>query len=427
VFVENKNSMYVSSMEDSLRTIGGDDNNIFELETNIVYKITDGDFKNAEQIKISRADAQQTTRPSNNGNSSRFIGYGGEWGEEFDSSFFEDKRIKKPLEVETTIILPQNITKSKKQEVREKEVKKDEINIYTETLNRPQAEYGDKVYFHKFRFRRNGHPITGVYTWIMGYGYYPLGHTVKQAEENFWFKVDKAFVDDEFKLGIPGGNDFIPFKSEKIIEPGLFYFVEGVQIRTSLDYAVTYAKWQEIPKSEWLPFVELSNVSSHPIINMNHKYKDVDAQLITFNGKVFTGKIVPLGSEKNYEIFRGNLVGISDSNYYKLIKNREEESKIEIMFPIKSSELKVNLDSIMRVSEKISEQNDDLLLEEMVKKEEEENELILEIANEELAEPLQDMQKTREKLMPYNHNNVAIKIINFIDTTLGKINEIIKS
>ena len=97
------------------------------------------------------------------------------------------------------------------------------------------------------------------------------------------------------------------------------------------------------------------------------------------------------------------------------------------MFPEKSSRLKVNLDSIMKVSEEISEQNDDLLLEEMVRKEEEENELVLEIANEELAEPLQDMQKTREKLMPYNHNNVAIKIINFIDTTLGKINEIIKS
>lgn len=439
VYVENKNSMYVSSLENSLRTIGGNDDNIFELETNIVFKITDGDFKKAERFDISRANAQQTTRSINGASSypnSRYIGYGGyEWSDEFDSSDFIDCREKKPNEAS---LLPQNITK--KRVVRkdeEREARKDEINIYTETLSKPQTEYGDRVYFHKFRFRRNGHPITGIYTWVMGYGYYPLGHTIRNAEENFWFKVDKPFVEGAFRTELETLNDFVPFKKEKIIEPGLFYFVEGVQIRTALDYAQMYRKWGDLSKGDWLDFIDLSHVSSHPIINMTHKYKDADAQCITLNGKVFSGKITPLGSEKNYEIEKGNLIKITDSNYYKLIKSREEESKPQLNFAFKDSDIinkamKVGNEDFISSScgmmkEEIIEQNDEELLNNMIKTEEEETELVLEIANEELAEPLQDMQKTRDKLLPYNHNNVAIKIISFIDNTLGKINEIIKS
>ena len=59
-YKENKNSLYISSIKDSLLTIGGvDDKNVFTFEENTLYRITDGDIDNVEKLVISRANATQ--------------------------------------------------------------------------------------------------------------------------------------------------------------------------------------------------------------------------------------------------------------------------------------------------------------------------------------------------------------------------------
>jgi len=91
-----------------------------------------------------------------------------------------------------------------------------------------------------FRWWSNGQLITGVYTWINNFGYYYLGESNKIATERFFFYVDKVFDgkifydDDAFTKGI------VPFKRSTIVNPTLFYFVEVIQVKTSLDYSAMY-------------------------------------------------------------------------------------------------------------------------------------------------------------------------------------------
>ena len=59
-YKETKNSLYISSIQESLETIGGVANvNLFTFSPNTIYKITDGDVEHAEKTKVSRNDAFQ--------------------------------------------------------------------------------------------------------------------------------------------------------------------------------------------------------------------------------------------------------------------------------------------------------------------------------------------------------------------------------
>lgn len=418
VFIENKNSMYVSSIEDSLRSIGGNDDNVIDIECNVVYKITNGDFMAAEKISITRVNAQQTIRPLNssknhNSHMSHFP------NEYFNEDYFGDiidNRAAKAFPKETTKnLLPSNKSSNQSSLF---------LNIYEEDLLKSQKDYKSSIYFHKLRFKRNGHPITGIYTFIMGFGYYLLSDTPKRAEDHFWDLIDKPFnrKTGNFEDLILDTDMIIPFKSESVMEPTLYFFVEGVQIRTAIDYSVFYSKWQKLKKGEWLNYIELSNVSTHPIINYNFKTKPLDEQFATMNSRVYNGTIVPLGSEKKYTFEKGNLIKLEDSSYYNFFKNyvEKEEKKEE------EKETSSNVNQILKVSEEISEQNDDALLAEMIKAEEEQNELINEIINEDFAEPIQDFQKTKDKLSSYKNNNYASNIINFIDKTIEGIAKLTK-
>lgn len=418
IYKENKNSMYISSLENALRTIGGNDDNIVKLDTNIVYKITDGNFADAEKIEITRINAQQTQKPSTKsyypGRHENYIDYGNDWDDH--GYFVEDCRSKKNQGVMS--LLPHIRTESRiaqaKRERVERIEKKEEINIYTEQTVAKQNEYGSTIYFNKLRFYRNGHAITGIYTWVHEFGYFYLGESLKVAEEKFWFVVDKPLINGVFKTLEEHPNEYVPFKSQNIINPGLFFFVEGAQIRTSIDYAVMLQKWKILPKGEYLSFVELSHITTHPIINLNHQYKDIDAQCITYNGKIFSGKISPLGSEKNYEIYVGCLKSTTLSTYYQFSSKKLSGTLFENNLP-------------MKVDMEITEQNDDILLAELIENEEIQDELVLEIINEEFTDPLQDFQNIRTKMMEFSESTAAIKVINFIDITFDNLKKITKS
>ena len=59
-YKETKNSLYISSIQESLETIGGIANvNLFTFSPNTIYKITDGDVEHAEKTPISRNNAFQ--------------------------------------------------------------------------------------------------------------------------------------------------------------------------------------------------------------------------------------------------------------------------------------------------------------------------------------------------------------------------------
>ena len=423
VYIENKNSMYFSSLEDSLRTIGGNDDNVIDIESNVVYKITDGDFKNAELIPVTRINATQNISYNNTKNYGPNYGLDDEswYGGYGHNSAFNIKKEEKEEKSTTLMTLPavKNV----------KEKTKEVFNIYNETLSKPHDEYQGVPYFNKLRWYRNGQLITGIYVWINEYGYYPVGHSIKTANEKFNFILDKLFDGKEF-IGDDGKLEgIIPFKSSSLLTPAYFYFVQGVQIKTFWDYASCYNMFEKLKPGNHLDYIQLSQVSTHPIINLQFSTKAIDEQMILKNGLIYDGNFTCLGAEKNYEVKRGNLINETENLFFKCFKKdyykvKKKEDKNSIKLALEFD----NFDYEPTISEKdvILEQNDDEMLENMVAQEEEENQMIKSMCEEDFTEPIKDFQQIRTKLFNnFLENTLAIKVVSFIDNALEEMKEFI--
>jgi len=59
VYCKNENTMFFSSLSDSLTVLGASKKDDLQIDYNTVYIITDGDFANAEKHKVSRLQAGQ--------------------------------------------------------------------------------------------------------------------------------------------------------------------------------------------------------------------------------------------------------------------------------------------------------------------------------------------------------------------------------
>jgi hypothetical protein len=418
VYIENKNSMYFSSIEDSLRTIGGNDNNIIDTDPNVVYKITNGDFVGAEKIAITRLNATQNTPVSYSRQYGSNYGYG--YGDDFYDVYedgYKDKKKEKEEDAKPSIInLPVLVNQEK-----ETKSKASGLNVYDELPLKNINEYKGVPYFNKFRWWSNGQLITGIYTWINNYGYYYLSENNKLATEKFFCYVDKVFNGKDFHNSNNCIKGVVPFKSENIVNPTLFYFVEGIQVKTPLDYAALYNSYSTLnrnPKT-YIDYIKASKVSTHPIINLNFKNKPIDQQSLLKEGIEYTGNIHILGAEKVYKIEKGNLVDSTVSSYFSNL-NQPGFFKVELIEKDEDEEIKLDEETIGSLDE-------ELILEAMIHQEESENELINEICNEGFIEPLKDFQQIRSKLFnKYAENNLSIRIINFIDNSISEINSFIK-
>lgn len=295
-FKEGKNSLYISSILESLESIGGTKHTTGTFDYNTVYKITDGDIDNAEKIKISRPLNYQkessypiTTKKTNSAYTTtrkkyRYNGYS--QVEEID---FE--------EMHSAIILPEN-----------SESKQTHIHKEDELIDK--NKYGNKVYFNQLRYWRNGHLINGVYMWVPKFGFYFLDTDVKEAKTGFWNYVNKWFFVNDFIHGkldeIDTSEAYIPFihdvSTSEIIEPTLYYFYNGVRMKTELDYKAC----KERKESFW-DISALSIASCHPVITIN-KHRNINDQYIILDQLLYTGIICPLGSDYIYSIERGNCV-----------------------------------------------------------------------------------------------------------------------
>lgn len=426
VYVENINSMYFSSLEEALRTIGGNNDNIIDIESNVVYKITNGNFKKAELINITRINSTQNLTVSYNNRNYNNYHHFEEWGDEYENNKHYNtallgvKKTEKE-EISSKLITLPLLTK-------EKEDQK-ENNIYNEKTLKSQDDYRSIPYFNKLRWYRNGQLINGIYVWINEYGYFYVGSTKKTAEDRFYQIIDKVFDGKIFYDEDSFNNGKVPFDSSILTAPSFFYFVEGVQIKTYLDYSHFCEKYKYLKIGMYLDYVMLSQVSTHPIINLNYKSKDLLDQNILKNGVIFTGNTTVLGAEKIYHIKKGNLESITINNYFSNFK--KDYFNVTKLIDPKIEELKVSqennflnsLDSFP--NSVIFEQNDDDLINDMIEQEEEINEIIRDICEEDFTEPIKDFQQIRNKLFKYSDNDLSIKVISFIDNTMRDIKNFI--
>lgn len=321
-YKESATSLYVSSIEASLYAIGGTGDTVGEFDFNTVYKVTDGNVDKAEKTAIKRTGRFQSgnayvphTYSKNDRENipttrSRYA------GQQHAMGFSDDR--------------PSISADSKAGR------KMFAANIYKDTPVRLVNSYGNKIYMNKLRYFRNGHTITGIYTWVDSFGFYYLGENEKDADSRFFDLVNKTFsgqdfVNDPDKLvGKAKETARVPFHStsvNEITEALKFYMVDGIRVKTAVDYHACLELTRMATAT--IDWSSLSHCSVHPVIDITVNTKRYDKQDILLNDVPFTDIICPLGSEKIYNIRNGNCIEIVElkSPSTTVVKDLKKVSK----------------------------------------------------------------------------------------------------
>jgi len=320
-FKETRNSLYISSIEDSLLTIGGTKNEtVFTFDENTIYKITDGNVDKAEKIKVSRHNALQketttVTYPKSNQS-------------HINSSFRRQvSRVS--------------------QNCRIKEEKSESIKLVEEKTVRTQDEYGSRLYFNKLRYWRNGHLAgNGIYMWIPGWGFkFLTAESTDVAETYIETFVGKPFINGEFDLELETNREsYVPFPNKKNITDNIHYFIHGVNLKTELDFHTFLAKTKKYQNYE-IPYKDLSYCSKHPVCNYYKNEPSYIYNEILFEGKPYTGSFCLLGSEKIYTVKKGDLISAVENPFRTLelgfapesTKTEEDKTPVKSLLPVNHS------------------------------------------------------------------------------------------
>jgi len=319
-YMENENSLYISSIQESLETIGGTANvNLFSFNHNTIYKITDGDIEHAEKTKISRNDQFQKEIVKNNN------AYYPRNNYSYWEDVYDDGPYPKKNNHSNVITLPASYDNKSNCKVKDNVVT---TNVYNECLSKNQNEYLGRVYFNKFRYNKNGHLITGIFTWINNYGYFKIGEgNLEEARRTLnglvgvpFIKNDFVFNTKELDLTNDITKQFIPFKFKSQVEHNMYYFIQGVKVLTKLDYSVTHSKYHEshIKKGLIIDYAALSEISTHPVIDISVSSRPDNCQNIILKGKIVEkiSNFFILGSDRSYNIEKGNLISIKSNKHF---------------------------------------------------------------------------------------------------------------
>lgn len=337
---ESKNSLYISSIYESLEMIGGDQVTIGEFEHNKVYKIVDGDVDNAETVDVDRSESSQSydytyrsRHISSNSHNNSITNYNKNINEDRKSK--REKRREERKNKSKIFLNDDNLP----------------INIHEEKPIKNINDYNGKIYFNKLRFYRNGHLINGIYTFIKGYGYYFLDESnPKLASDTFYRNVNKEFLNGEFIHNAENTTDmsYVPFvhgvDGKEITNPPLYYFIDGICLKTELDFSQlkTYVRDGDMI----LDTTRLSWASRHPIIDINKSHLGHKVQGILKDGCLFNGIHCMLGTDRIYKIKDGNLIDtcVATNMSTVIIPKKQEETKtstalMEIVIKDKKEEI----------------------------------------------------------------------------------------
>jgi predicted glutamine amidotransferase len=443
VYLKSKNNMFVSSLLDSLQAIGADDKNSFQIENNVVYCVTDGNFKEAQTWKISREKIIQNQTYTNykaptnlNQNFShcdeRFYdndGYN-------DSVNYNNARANKRNEY------VQNFPSLRSE---------NDLNIHNEKTIKDTSDYGSRIYFNKFRYYSNGHSINGIYTYIKNFGFKHISQTISNADKEIeWYKG--LFFNAEknsFNAVKTESTDFIPYKNGSK-NPAYFYFVEGVMMKSAVDYSVMHHKKAILKAGEYLSFRELSYVSKHPVINITKGNDKTSAESkILFNGEpanTLNGGVCYLGGEKIYSIEKGILtkIVIREDVKFPFIKKEASVIQLPISFAKENPIIKKAINNILTIEETITvkeneiekkevlAQNDEAFLKSLhdsgsteINNNKETDDFILELIGESLTEPVQEIIDLKKSLQDYRENEKAQECIVILEQIVDCISSLI--
>ena len=375
-YQDKKGSLYISSIDSSLQSIGGDKDNIGEFEENTIYIIKDGDIENAEKIKISREDASQTREVviyGTNTTSSGYNAYGnkhrhGPNAHYFDPSiyddFMEDDSVKtgqqvlnlnqksvspKPKEdvklnmefcriqtmVEKHLSTQPNVVSEAVRAASKIDKSNVILNIYNEQpyLSLARLHQQNTLIYNKtkYYFVEGGKAtelFTGLALFIQGFGFYCLKSMTAEAA---FVEID-SLRNRLFAGGVFGSSEY----SKEVLENGdlydefyinfpivgnkdvqIHYFLQGVKISTYLDYQSLIEDVIRFTVAGTIyDYDKLSHASIYPISDNRATYKTKVEQEVLLQGAHATVNVAPLGGERVYFYKDGNLVGTSVNSAY---------------------------------------------------------------------------------------------------------------
>lgn len=362
VYQESKYSLYISSLEESLKVIGGTDDTITNVPCNKVFKIKNGNFAGAEVIDIDREGRYNKTLyiqnyKKNKKKSSNFTPTCGNTNRSSNNTSRSRPRTNGSSVASRKLgnynVGNANISNKVLKHGRKMFKKSPKLSIYNISVD--QNTTHGRVYESNLRFWRNGRPIEGIYAWVPTYGYFKMGDTEKEAREYFHNCVDKPFLDGHFgKLrdDIPAEKLHIPFKSLKsgeFPEIEYYYFFKGIRVRTLIDFSVL--KRDEKEGTNMFGYDNISIAASHPIIDLT-RYKEATDQQIMWDNELFSGTLNILGSNHVYHIDDGNLIGIE-------IVNEDNPVAVSLNGAFKNNTSNVKVEVIDTVDEIEFEELDD--------------------------------------------------------------------
>lgn len=411
-YKESKNSLYISSIRESLELIGGTNKTIGMFQHNIVYKITDGDISNAIRIKVDRSNSYIDYFIKRNINKSK--------SKKYNERNFNSRH---------DYLNAANSTYSGLQKYDydddTNEFINNNISIKDEKPPHNINSYKGKIYFNKLHWLRNGHKVTGIYTYIDLHGFYYLSHgCLKTAEKEFKKLIGKnfSFVNNDFTDKTTG--TYIPFPSNRFsdnISYPMSYFIEGIQIRSQHDFSYLM---DEYTKNKFkLPItlsnsVSISNCAKHPVINLNlHNSK------IYFDGKLYTGQFSILGSQKIYNIIEGELKEIKSTNTGTKIDANCNNTKIININHKDNKEVSKQL--LLMVNEDLQNEKKDC----NIKPDNSDENLIIDV-NKMFTNIYASMPSFIKQIQKYPNTKLRKDILDYINTItleLDDLNELINS
>ena len=275
-YQENENSMYISSMEESLKSIVNQEHekedNIYEVETNRLYEIKAGKVINKYVINRSDVwDKELVPKPKKKKTTT-------------NSNTLPATSSTYPKKGDTPSTKNRNLIKEQK-----------ENNIFYEKIIFNKLE--QDIYYENLRYKRNGHLVTGICIFIKEIGLIRIA--LNEADLGKILS-DYSFVDTTIDSAVPFGN---------IKETPLFYLYEGILLKSVKDYRTCIkGMWK---KADYTTLCCMSEYPIIDIVKLEHSKGLIvnKAQQGIINDKrvLFTGIVSPIGSNADYHIKNGNL------------------------------------------------------------------------------------------------------------------------
>ena len=297
-YQETRNSLYISSIENSLIAITEkqeDVLNIEEFKTNIVYKITDGNVKKAIKFKINRKNSFQREYYSNYSNNSNM-----DWTGQNHQAFRNKAESKYPS--------------SSNSRISDKKTKKGNSGSNTEKVFKIKNEShtnadrkGGNPIWEKFNYTRNGHPVTGIFINTLEEGLLRLDEDYVDAVQIFNEKyLDKVFdLQSQTYLDtldqIDHNHYYIPFMKSTINKDSMpfVYIVDGIRVCHRQDYEAISLNDDLLSGLEY--------ASYYPMLNTKG--------LVTHKGSIVNHiRFSPIGSKYVYTVLNGEVTSRKRKN-----------------------------------------------------------------------------------------------------------------